>query len=79
MTVLGIRSQILWNSNAYRKMITLSIDVQSEPENNNHTGFKPEYSTRVHQPLTVPASYPQPSRPENENSRIIHRDLSYCA
>jgi hypothetical protein len=41
MTVLGIRSQMLWNITAYLKMITLSIDVQGKPENNHHTGFKP--------------------------------------
>ena len=38
---------MLWNTNAYLKMITLSIDVQDEPENNYHAGFNPEYFTRI--------------------------------
>jgi hypothetical protein len=32
MTVLGIRSQMLWNITAYLKMSTLSIDVEGEPK-----------------------------------------------
>jgi Ca2+/Na+ antiporter len=35
MIVLGTRNQMLWNTTAYRKMITLSIDVQGKPENNH--------------------------------------------
>jgi len=38
MTVLGIRSQMLWNTTAYLKMITLSIDLQGKPENIHHAG-----------------------------------------